>query len=163
MNGTIDTLFRVFDPNRAPIATGGFPGGIAIQGPPAPRVVVLRRAHLNESYLDPATGDPNDPLLTANVSLEATDVVHITTRVDSINGDVCTQGGDFYFSVNTKAAVTFKITDLVTGKRLSSKMFRIHVIHLQRSRCSRTSSFSPELPYRLAPIICQILVPRLSS
>ncbi len=82
---------------HAPIATGGFPGGIAVQHGAVPRPVVLQRN-------GGATGD--------GLHLQATDELHITSRVDSINNDVCTVGGDFYFELNTKATVTLQIDDM---------------------------------------------------
>ena len=84
-------VFYVYDASRAPLATGGFPGGIAIQKAPQPQITALR-----------LTRSPD-------LQLQATDKIKLTTQVDVIQKTITPGSADLYFTINTTAKVTLRI------------------------------------------------------
>ena len=94
-------IFGVFDdPKFAPIALGGFPGGIAIANP-VPHPVVYQ--HLaNEG----GSGTPGDSLVLGVDLTPTNSITFAPTKVDPITGNVTTVDGDFYFSIDVKSTVT---------------------------------------------------------
>ncbi len=94
-------IFGVFDDQSfAPIALGGYPGGIAISNP-VPHPVVYQ--HVAD---EGGSGTPGASLL-LGVDLTPTNkIVFAATDVDPVTGNVMTDDGDFYFSVDMTSKVT---------------------------------------------------------
>ncbi|MEI9924472.1 MAG: VCBS domain-containing protein [Bradyrhizobium sp.] len=89
---------------RGPIATGGFPGGIATEHSPTPNPVVYKQV------ADDAAGNAN---LLPGLNLAPTTNIEIpATRVDELDDEVVNENGGFIFSLDIKS----KVTLLIDGK-----------------------------------------------
>jgi hypothetical protein len=90
----IENTFRVFDPNRAPVATGGFPSGIAMQRGAVPKITV-----------NPGCDTVGQP---GNITL------HLSSRLDVASDKVWRDESEFDFTLETvgKAKVTLLIDGL---------------------------------------------------
>ena len=97
------------DSGNAPLITGGFPGGIAIETGPAPQITVLQPTPV-------ASGSGGNNGGGSSIELVANNVIQITTTVDAINKTVSTSGGTFDFSLNIPAVVTLSIQDATTDE-----------------------------------------------
>ncbi len=146
----IETTFGVFDgPFNAPIATGGFPGGIAVSNP-VPHPVVYQRVS-PASVVASANND-----LFPGVNLQPSASLDITaTRLDPVDDTLNSEGGDFYFSVDVRSKVSLTI-DGVTAKNVSdpndsSKTLAafkdvLLMPGVYRVRLSIVDSFDPSIP-----------------
>src|SRR5262249_20211072 len=93
---------------RGPVATGGFPGGIAVQHGATPQVTVYKRVS------DADFGNKN---LLPGVNLVPTvDLSIPATRIDEISGNVVAENGDFIFSLDIVSKVTLTIDSKVATK-----------------------------------------------
>ena len=84
-----------------PVATGGYPGGIAVEHSPTPQLTVYKRV------ADEEVGNKN--LLPGVNLIVATDLSIPATRVDELDGNVVTENGDFIFAVDIASKVTLTI------------------------------------------------------
>jgi hypothetical protein len=92
-------VFKVFDPSRAPLATGGFPGGIAVQKGPIPQPETLEPVPAGSSG-----GSPTTP------GFDQTNQFTIDTEVDPTTGEVFPGSTNFDFALGvTDPTVSLKV------------------------------------------------------
>ena len=147
-NGGVVT-FGIFDGTaNAPIAIGGYPGGIAVSNP-VPHPVVYQRT----SPASVSQAANND--LFPGVNLLPTSSLDITATLDTVADSIAGEGADFYFSVDMRSKVTLTI-DGVVAKNVSDPLdytktlaaFQDVVLNpgTYRVRLSISDNFDPTLP-----------------
>ncbi len=105
-------VYTITNPARAPIATGGFPGGIAMMHGDVPDVEVLAPAYANQPAPVPTVKN-----------------VVITTTVDAIAGTVTSSGGAFTFSIDEAAQVTLLIAGAPAEDLPGHELYNLNTGH----------------------------------